>query len=315
MNRARLLAFTLSMLVASADAAGACVCFFSDEPKSDSQVRQELAAAFGKAAAVFSGRVEQTTRLMITFTVDAVWKGDIPRRFVMSSGATANADGTTTISSCDFPFEEGKSYVVFADGAASRDALRAGQCTFTGEAAPTSPMSAYLDAIAERRVPALPQRRERETYKSAATDAQGRLIIVTSDNRTIVVDKEGEQTAFGAPIVSADRTAVGVQALFPNCCTSYDLPLQLVVYSAGVEHRFRGNRLPIFQWHFADAGTRVAFGQEPAHFGCATHYELRDIRSERLLAAAEIPQPCGQNPNPRPVTIPGWVALLRSVRR
>jgi hypothetical protein len=166
-----------------------------------------------------------------------------------------------------------------------------------------------------RRTPQSPAPQSGETYRSVATDARGRLVIRTTDDRTIVVEKEGEQTAFGEPVLSADRTAVGAQALFPNCCTSYDLPLQLVVYSAGVVHRFRGNRLPIFQWHFADRGSRVAFGQEPAHFGCAIHYELREIHSERLLDAADIPQPCGQLPNPEPVKVPEWVSLLRSRAR
>jgi hypothetical protein len=154
--------------------------------------------------------------------------------------------------------------------------------------------------------------RAAETYRSVSTDAGGRLVIRTTDDKTILIEKDGEQTAFGEPVLSADRTAAAAQALFPNCCTSYDLPLQLVVYSAGRVHRFRGNGLPIFQWHFADRGTRIAFGQEPAHFGCAIHYELREVRSERLLDSADIPQPCGQLPNPPPVQIPAWVAALRA---
>jgi hypothetical protein len=158
------------------------------------------------------------------------------------------------------------------------------------------------------------QPREGERYRSVSRDPQGRLVIRTADDRAIVVGKVGEQTAFGDPVVSADRTAVGAQALFPNCCTSYDLPLQLVVYSAGVVHRFRGNGLPIFQWRFADGAPHVAFGQEPAHFGCATHYELRDIRSERLIDSIDIPQPCGQDRNPKPVRAPKWVAALTGRR-
>jgi hypothetical protein len=151
-----------------------------------------------------------------------------------------------------------------------------------------------------------------ETYQSAAVDASGRLVITTSDYKTIIVPKEGEQTSFAEPILSSDRTAVGAQAQFPNCCTSYDLPLQLVIYANGKTHRFRGIGLPIFQWHFADGGTRVAFGQEPAHFGCSIHYELRDIRTERLIDSADIPQSCGQTSNPPAVKAPEWVAALKA---
>lgn len=147
-----------------------------------------------------------------------------------------------------------------------------------------------------------------ETYQSAALDANGNLAIAMANGMTVTVRKEGEQTSFSMPVLSSSKTAVGAQAMFPNCCTSYDIPLQLVVYAAGKVHRFTGVNLPIFQWAFADGGTRVAYGQEPVHFGCATHYELRDIESERVIEAVDIPQPCGQIPDPKPVTIPQWVA-------
>ena len=63
----------------------------------------------------------------------------------------------------------------------------------------------------------------------------------------------------------------------------------LVVYARGRVHRFTGSGLPISQWHFADAGTRIAFGQEPAHFGCTAHFELRDIESDRLIDSSGVP--------------------------
>ncbi len=154
-----------------------------------------------------------------------------------------------------------------------------------------------------------------ETYQSVAIDAKGSLVITTSDQKTILVPKEGEQSSFSEPILSSARTAVGAQAEFPNCCTSYDIPLQLVIYANGKVHRFTGNGLPIFQWHFADGGTRVAFGQEPVHFGCSIHYELRDVQSERLIDSADIPEPCGQILEPRAVKIPKWVTELTSQKR
>jgi hypothetical protein len=150
------------------------------------------------------------------------------------------------------------------------------------------------------------------TFDSAGIDAAGNLVIVTSDRQTIVVPRRGERSSFDDPVLSPDRTAVGAQAEFPNCCTSYDIPLQLVVYANGKVHRFTGIGLPIFRWHFADGGTRVAFGQEPVHFSCSTHYELRDIKSEQLIASADIPEPCGEAPVPRVVRIPQWVADLKA---
>jgi hypothetical protein len=156
----------------------------------------------------------------------------------------------------------------------------------------------------------------KETYRSAAVDAAGRLVIHTSDDRRIVVAKTKDQTTFEKPILSSSRTAVGATADFPNCCTSYDIPLELVVYSGGKVHRFRGMGLPIFTWQFSDAGSRVAYSQETVHFACSVHYELRDIASERLLDSADVPEPCGQEPNPdMNVRIPDWVARLRSAKQ
>jgi hypothetical protein len=157
--------------------------------------------------------------------------------------------------------------------------------------------------------------RRGETYVTATIDADGRLVITTSGQKTIVVPREGQQSSFSEPILSSARTAVGAQANFPNCCTSYDIPLQLVIHANGKVHRFTGVGLPIFQWHFADDGTRVAFGQEPVHFGCSIHYELRDIQTERLIESADIPEPCGQIPNPPAVKVPGWVTRLNSDRK
>lgn len=149
-----------------------------------------------------------------------------------------------------------------------------------------------------------------ERYQSATVDAAGRLLITTTDRRTILVPKVPEQTSFVTPIVSDDRTAVGAQAEFSNCCTSYAVPLQLVVYANGRVHRFTGAGLPILKWRFVDAGARVAFAQEPLHFGCSIHFELREVRSEILVQSVDVPEPCGQDPHPEAATVPPWVRDL-----
>ena len=153
------------------------------------------------------------------------------------------------------------------------------------------------------------------TYQSVDIDADGNLRIVTSGQRTIIVRKSGspragesfgKQTAFEKPVISGDRRAVGAQAMFANCCTSYDIPLQLVIHSGGTTHRFEGGQA-VFDWHFADGGRRVAFSQQTVHFACSVHWELRDVASEELLATADIPEACGQIPDPPQVKVPPWV--------
>jgi hypothetical protein len=155
-------------------------------------------------------------------------------------------------------------------------------------------------------------RRSPERYESAALDANGNLAIRTSAGRSITVRKTRDQTSFESVTVARSRDAVAAEAMFKNCCTSYDIPLQLVIYADGQVHRFKGIGLPIFEWRLSDDGTQVAYGQEPVHFGCVTHYELRDIRTERLLDSFDVEQPCSQIPEPKAVTLPQWVVDLRT---
>jgi hypothetical protein len=84
-----------------------------------------------------------------------------------------------------------------------------------------------------------------------ASPKDGALEIVTAAGRVIVPSPEperefiGKQVGFDAIQVAADQRAVGWVALFPNCCTSYPIPLALVVYSNGIKRTYTGNGLPI----------------------------------------------------------------------
>ncbi len=70
-----------------------------------------------------------------------------------------------------------------------------------------------------------------DIYASAAVDDQGVLRILTKGGREIVPMKEPEQVGFSKPQISEDGRVVGWLAEFPNCCTSYPIPLKLVIYS------------------------------------------------------------------------------------
>ena len=151
-----------------------------------------------------------------------------------------------------------------------------------------------------------------ESYRSGIVDAAGRFVITTSDGRVIVVPREGAQTAFADPAVSSEHGAAGALAEFANSGTTYDIALELVVYADGALRRFNGTSQPIYRWHFTADGKRVAFAQGPLHFSCSTHYELRDVRSKRLIDSADIAEPCGQDLHPKPVAIPKWVTELNN---
>jgi hypothetical protein len=68
--------------------------------------------------------------------------------------------------------------------------------------------------------------------------------------------------------------------------------------------------MAIFRWHFADGGSRVAYGYTTVHFSCGTTYELKEVETERLIDKAFVPEPCGQVPDPPPGKPPAWVTAL-----
>ncbi len=140
-----------------------------------------------------------------------------------------------------------------------------------------------------------------EIYDSAVVEATGLLRIVTMDHRQIQPPRDTDQVGFDEAAVSPNRLAVGWLALFPNCCTSYPIPLKLVIYSDGTVHTFTGAGLPIWRWQFDSTSTRVAFYQETVHGGMGAHYELRDIVTEALVMQYE---PVASEPPP------AWAAPL-----
>jgi hypothetical protein len=113
-------------------------------------------------------------------------------------------------------------------------------------------------------------------FASAEVDAQGQLHIRTTEGKDITPDKDPTQVGFDKPAVSPDQHSVAWLALYPNCCTSYPVPLNLVMYSRGTVSRFAGHGLPIWKWCFL-AGGKIAFKQETVHGDSGVHYELHDV--------------------------------------
>jgi hypothetical protein len=127
--------------------AEACVCVPREmTPEED---RQELAEQMRKAVAVFAGEVAQLDEVTAHFKVDAVWKGELGERVVMSINAGRAPDGTLAYSSCDYDFQVGRKYVVFAYGK-SIGTMRAYSCTRTAELAHATKTVDLLDTIGRR---------------------------------------------------------------------------------------------------------------------------------------------------------------------
>lgn len=121
-------------------------------------------------------------------------------------------------------------------------------------------------------------------YLSAEIDKAGQLQITTTDHRVIVAEKRQNQVGFSQPAISEDKTTIGWLALYPNCCTSYPIPLALVIFKAGRMVQTFGNGFPVWAWSFQANGKQAAFRQETVHGHLGVRYELRDIASGHLLA-------------------------------
>src|SRR5258705_1691297 len=152
-----------------------------------------------------------------------------------------------------------------------------------------------------------------DIYVSATVDDQGVLRILTKGGREIVPIKEPEQVGFSKPQISEDGRVVGWLAEFPNCCTSYPIPLKLVIYSNDRVHTLTGIGLAVSRWAFQAGGKRVAFEQETVHGGLGVHYELRDVATGGLIA--EYGPKIGPDNRALPDQhVPKWVQQLDSKR-
>ena len=152
-----------------------------------------------------------------------------------------------------------------------------------------------------------------DIYIRATVDQDGQLRILTAGGQTLEPTKEREQVRFANPQISPDGGAVGWLAEYPNCCTSYPIPLKLMILANGSVRTFTGTGLPVWRWGFQARGTRVAFRQETVHGGLGVYYELRDVATGRLLA--EYDPVVGPDNQVLPTqNVPPWVAELDATR-
>lgn len=114
--------------------------------------------------------------------------------------------------------------------------------------------------------------------------AQEHLVITTSDGRTIEPPKIPEQVGFDHPRISADGQYAGWLALYQNCCTSYPVPLTLVVLGQDGRRRLFRGPAAIFGWCFVPSRKAVAYRQEVLHGSSSITFELRRIADGKLLS-------------------------------
>jgi hypothetical protein len=85
------------------------------------------------------------------------------------------------------------------------------------------------------------------------------------------------------PIVAEDKQTVGWLIDYENCCTSYPIPLTLVIFRSGEIIQRVKPGLMIFDWCFLDEGRKIALSSGTVHGMTYCHLNLYNARTGRLL--------------------------------
>jgi len=149
-------------------------------------------------------------------------------------------------------------------------------------------------------------------YKAAEiSEDQSSLILTSSDGSQFAAPRFAEQVAYGRPLISPDGKSVGWLALYPNCCTSYPIPLKLVVLDASRNlHTFDGIKLAIFNWCFLPNSNSVVYSQTVVHGSDFQHFEWRAVSDRRLLGKYDYPDDEAENAAARK-RAPAWVRCVK----
>jgi hypothetical protein len=153
-----------------------------------------------------------------------------------------------------------------------------------------------------------------EQYAAVEVNADGGVIVSTVDGRHVTPGRlppiSGDMKHIGAEqaAVSPDRQSVGWLALFENCCTSYPLPLKLVILHNGRLHVLEGSSA-IWFWSFQDGGKLVAAREELPHGDQGLHYDLWNVATGKRVAEYTPDYDADGHPIARP-NEPEWVKAL-----
>ncbi len=166
-----------------------------------------------------------------------------------------------------------------------------------------SPLLAFLicgSTICAERYGAVPPGRELKT-----------LAITTISGTVEAPFTEANQESFGRARISSDGKTIGWLAEVANCCTSYPLPLALVIFRDGkVIYRFR-EATAIWRWTFLARGTQVAYQWTFPHGFVPTYYTLRSLETGSVLNKFVCRINESTHEYIKPERIPDWVRAVR----
>lgn len=117
--------------------------------------------------------------------------------------------------------------------------------------------------------------------------------------------KDDLQASVTEPVIAGDHETVAWTVNFPNCCTSYPIPLTLVIARRGrIIQRF-GDR-PIFRFVFLRSGRQIAYYMDTLHGESGAECVLRDVQTGKLQDERRV-----NDGKP----LPGWALAFRQELR
>jgi len=127
-----------------------------------------------------------------------------------------------------------------------------------------------------------------------STYETGPLHILFSDGTDVVQDLPPKQRSTENNIVfnqegfsdvqlAEDRQTLGWTETYDNCCTSYTVPLVVVLYRPGKILRRIDSAQMVWSWMFLEGGKRVAIVWGPTHGPEVGDFVLYDVKTGKVL--------------------------------
>jgi len=130
---------------------------------------------------------------------------------------------------------------------------------------------------------ALTQTSKPDIVNKAFLDKEGNVHIALNGGKEIQPPKLKGQFENSEPVIAEDRKTVAWMAYFGNCCTSYNIPLTLVVFRSGkIIHRIQPG-LMIENWKFEENGRKIGIYTNTVHGDFGPTYDQFDTVTGKRL--------------------------------
>jgi hypothetical protein len=117
-------------------------------------------------------------------------------------------------------------------------------------------------------------------YSDGTEIVQSLPPLKPSNEKEVVFNAVG----FSGVELAEDRETLGWMINVQNCCTSYSIPLSVVVFQhKRVLHTFQQGQM-VWSWMFLDGGKQVAVVFGPTHGPEVGDYQLYDVKTGKLVS-------------------------------